>query len=235
MCVCVRDVFPSRTPLPVSLLCAALLSWSLCCKAAPVLPPSRSLSLSVSASEFRFLEGMLPLQRADGKGSSPLLELTPRPTCKAALTCVMQGHQTASSLSAWLLLSLSRFLSLSLSVCFCLSPSPSLPPLSFSRSTPLTQLLPQPASSAASGIHSKKHTLLGSAPRLRSHRERARAGRGRAQQTEGEGGRAGDSERVCTGRYCVDENNRGILMLQTYMQTHTSQQRIVVLSTLKLC
>lgn len=126
-------------------------------------------------------------------------------------------------------------LSLSLTQCVFLPLSLSLPPLSFSRSTPLTQLLPQPASSAASGIHSKKHTLLGSAPRLRSHRERARAGRGRAQQTEGEGGRAGDSERVCTGRYCMDENNRGILMLQTYMQTHTSQGRIVVLSTLKLC
>lgn len=126
-------------------------------------------SLSVSASEFRFLEGMLPLQRADGKGSSPLLELTPRPTCKAALTCVMQGHQTASSLSAWLLLSLSLSLSLSLTQCVFLPLSLSLPPLSFSRSTPLTQLLPQPASSAASGIHSKKHTLLGSAPRLRSH------------------------------------------------------------------
>lgn len=136
-----------------------------------------------------------------------------------------------------LVASLSLSLSLSLTQCVFLplSLSLSLPPLSFSRSTPLTQLLPQPASSAASGIHSKKHTLLGSAPRLRSHRERARAGRGRAQQTEGEGGRAGDSERVCTGRYCMDENNRGILMLQTYMQTHTSRGRIVVLSTLKLC
>lgn len=234
MCVCVRDVFPSRTPLPVSLLCAALLSWSLCCKAAPVLPPSRSPSLSVSASEFRFLEGMLPLQRADGKGSSPLLELTPRPTCKAALTCVMQGHQTASSLSAWLLLSLA--FSLSHSVCVSASLPLPLPPSSFFLSQYSTDTAPPPASLISRIRYSfKKHTLLGSAPRLRSHRERARAGRGRAQQTEGEGGRAGDSERVCTGRYCMDENNRGILMLQTYMQTHTSQGRIVVLSTLKLC
>ena len=30
VCMCVGDVFP-RTPLPESLLCAALLSWSLCC------------------------------------------------------------------------------------------------------------------------------------------------------------------------------------------------------------
>lgn len=195
MCVCVRDVFPSRTPLPVSLLCAALLSWSLCCKAAPVLPPSRSPSLSVSASEFRFLEGMLPLQRADGKGSSPLLELTPRPTCKAALTCVMQGHQTASSLSAWLLLSLA--FSLSHSVCVSASLPLPLPPSSFFLSQYSTDTAPPPASLISRIRYSfkKTHSTWLSAQTTLTQREsESREGEGAT-----DGGRGRESWRFRKG------------------------------------
>lgn len=109
--------------------------------------------------------------------------------CKATNQC------KASSFSAWLLLSLFLALSLSLSL--------ALPPSSSSRCTPLTQLLPQPASSAASGIHSKKHTLLGVAPRLRSHRE----------EKEGDGATDRGELEIQKGYVCRDQN-RGVKGMQ---------------------
>lgn len=123
VCMCVGDVFP-RTPLPESLLCAALLlSWSLCC----------SCSSSAFLSGLSGVEAVrCPCNGLTVKEVPPLLKLTPSPAFKAAPTRVMQGHQTASSLSAWLLLSLS--LTVSASLPFPLYLPPSLPPLSFSLS-----------------------------------------------------------------------------------------------------
>ena len=129
--MCVGDVF-LRSPLPESLLCATLLYCSLCC----------GCSSSASLSGLSCLEATLPLQRADGGGSSPLLKLTPSPAFKAAPTRVMQGHQTASSLSAWLLLSLS--VSASLPFPFPLYLPPSLLFLSLSQYS--TDTAPPPAS-----------------------------------------------------------------------------------------
>lgn len=135
---------------------------------------------------------MLPLQRDDGKGSSPLLKLIASPACKGCSNVMLCKATRPPAPSLPGCFSLSVFLPLTLSI------SISLPPLSFSLSTPLTQLLPQPVSSATSGIHSKKHTLLGSAPRLRSHRE---GGSNRRWVREEE--RAGDPERICSDRHAA--------------------------------
>lgn len=96
---------------------------------------------------------------------------------------VMQARPPVRQLPLCLVASLSPAPSL----CVSASQSFSLPPSCFFRSlsTPLTRLLPQPTSSSASGIHSKKHTLLGSAPRLRSHGQEG--GGGSSSQRE-EGG-----------------------------------------------
>lgn len=146
---------------------------------------------------------MLPLQRDDGKGF-PLLKLTPSPACKAAPTCVMQGHQTASSLSAWLLLSLS--------LCLCLSPFPSLSPslLFLSLSQYSTDTAPPPASLISHIRYSfkKTHSTWLSAQTTLTQR-------GREQQTEGEGGR--ESWRFREGllrqTYCINVNNCEIFTL----------------------
>lgn len=108
LCVCVLETcFLGLLFLNLSFV--LLSSPGACAVAAPALP---------SSLDSPVWRQRCPCNGADGEGSSPLLELTPSPAFKAAPTRVMQGHQTASSLSAWLLLSLA----------LCLSPFPSLPP-----------------------------------------------------------------------------------------------------------
>lgn len=172
-----------------------------------------------------------PCNKMTVKGSSPLVKLTLSPACKAAPTCVMQGHQTASSLSAWLLLSPS--------LCFCLSPFPSLSPsLLFLSLSVLHWHSSSPSQShQPHQVFIQKNTLYLAQRPDYAHTEREGAtdggwGRERAER---------DPERVCSDRHTawmwitVGYSLRYI-HAETFVSMHTTNRGLNVLrvSTPKL-
>lgn len=185
VCLCVADVFP-RSPLPGSLLCAAL----------PPSPEPELLQLCLPLRGLSPARGatLRPRRAAGGGSSLPLRRLT-RARCESRVQgplllqrALCKATRRASSLSAGL--------------CFTLPPSLSashlpLPPhsLSLSRystdgSSPSLLLPPSQPHQPHQVFIQKKRTPLGSVPSLRSHTE------GRRGERATDGAREGERERA---------------------------------------